>query len=175
MSMCDVCDYDVCDYIAQQGGDPDDPELFEEFQRAWRRDVTESIRRGHWKVVAVDDWPPFAYTVGLWSRGRPELLVIGLPPRPAGRLLNLAGNAVRDGLEIDEETEYDFGGAPVKAFWVPNAGEVVLRENWFYRRKPKDSVPVLQLVYPDAHGTWPWEPDCHLPPGQQPMPGEFAA
>ncbi len=39
----------------------------------------------------------FAYTVGLTGFDHPELLLTGMPPEVAGRLLNGAGERVRSG------------------------------------------------------------------------------
>jgi hypothetical protein len=58
---------------------------------------------------------------------------------------------------------------------MPRPADVVVRANAYYRRRDARSVPALQLVYPDAHGVWPWEPGCRLAAGQQPMPGTFVA
>jgi hypothetical protein len=123
-----------------------------------------------------NDWPPFAYTIGLWGIGHPELVLFGLDHDKGSGLLHLIGEEVRDSRKvIDDGDEFCLGDWAFQAFLLPNPGEVVLRANAYYKRKPQRSVPALQLVYPDVHGVWPWEPDCHLFPGQQPMPGEFAA
>ena len=166
---------DCCDYIAARGGDPDDPALGAEFERHERARIRGLVREGGWLVQAVDGWPPFAYTIGLWSRGLPELCVFGLDPSVAQRVLNGLGDAVAAGTPIEDESELRLDEWELRAFRIPNPAEVVLTANWFYRRRPRQSVPALQIVYPDAHGVWPWEPDCQLFPGQQPMPGNFAA
>ncbi len=49
------------------------------------------VERVGWAVVPVDARRPansWAYTVGLASRGHPELIVVGRGPEAAGRLLN---------------------------------------------------------------------------------------
>jgi hypothetical protein len=79
------------------------------------------------------------------------------------------------GRRVGDGDEFVEGDWEFKAFALPNPGDVVIQANVFYRRKAQQSVPALQLVYPDVRGVWPWEPDCHLFPGQQPMPGNFTA
>ena len=52
-------------------------------------EVRATMLEHGWAVQFVeDDRVPFAYTVGLTGRGLPELLVTGLPPQRAARLLN---------------------------------------------------------------------------------------
>lgn len=167
---------DQCDYLAANAGRGSEAQLEAEFRRQFRARVRNLIRRGQWLVVGVEEWPWYSYTIGLWSGGHPELCVFGLEQAQAHALLNeicervAAGAPLRDGDEIVCNH-----GLPMTAFQVPEPEKVVLQANWFYRRKPRNSVPALQLVYPDVHGTWPWEPDCHLFPGSQPMPGTFDA
>jgi hypothetical protein len=43
------------------------------------------------------DGPPFAYTVGLFGLGHPELLIFGVPPGTAGAVLNDLGKRIRSG------------------------------------------------------------------------------
>jgi hypothetical protein len=75
-------------------------------------DVLREIINGHgWAVQYVEgEDRPFAYTVGLTDLGLPELLITGLPPRTAKRLLNsIAHDMVDDGtiLRDDDGDGYD--------------------------------------------------------------------
>ena len=59
-----------------------------------------AILRHGWAATAVfgdDIGESFAYTVGLTGFDHPELLLTGMPPEVAGRLLNGAGERVRSG------------------------------------------------------------------------------
>ena len=78
-------------------------------------DVLREIINGHgWAVQYVEgEDRPFAYTVGLTDLGLPELLITGLPPRTAKRLLNsIAHDIVDDGtilrpaMHIDYQSEF---------------------------------------------------------------------
>ena len=123
-----------------------------------------------------DDGPPFAYTVGLFGLGHPELLVLGLDPGTAATLLNtlggriLADEALLPGHMVDIES-WDRRVIPEE---VPNPGEIVFSANRFYQRPAEFSVPVLQLSYDDAAGRFPWD-DGFSDPDCQPRPGEFRA
>lgn len=167
ISMCDCCDY-----VAAHGGTPGDPALTAKYELIWRGRITDHIRRFGVSVVAVEDeWPWLSYTIGLSELDQPELVIFGVEPRPAMRLLNaMAEPLVRGDVRICDGDEIQHEHWRFRAFAVPNPDDVIPRAGWFFRR----SVPALQLIYPDAHGTWPWEPGCRLSPGQQPFPGTTA-
>lgn len=167
---------DCCDYIASQGGRPGDRALTRRFELLERTRIREAIRAGSWRITTVEAEPgrapSVAYTIGLWSLGRPELVIFGLDRARAGEVLNAVGEHLRSA-DVADGDALDLDGWPLAVFDLPNPAQVLLEANWFYRRGPKQSVPALQLVYPDAHGVWPWEPGCHLPPGSQPFPGSW--
>ena len=120
---------------------------------------------------------PFAYTIGLFGMGHPELLVFGLDPRTTGLLLNDLSDRVRGG--------EDFVGGDVVGFagWshhvvfeaVPNPGEIVFSANRFYQRPDEASVGVLQLTYDDRQGRYPWDDGYETAAWLQPRPGTFRA
>jgi Domain of unknown function (DUF4262) len=167
---------ECCDYIAANRGRASEERLVQEYERLWRARVRKRLATYGWTVQTVDGWPPFAYTIGLWRLGHPELVLFGLEPQKAYGLLGvIAEDVCINGRRVADGDEFFEGDWEFKAFALPKPGQVVARANVFFRRKPRQSVPALQLVYPDVHGVWPWEPDCHLFPGQQPMPGQFAA
>jgi hypothetical protein len=101
--------------------------------------------------------------LGLWSHGHPELCIFGLEARRALPMLNAVAAQVAAGLGINDGDELAYEDWPLIAFQLPNPEDVVPQANEFYRRKAQNSVPALQLVYPDAHGVWPWEPDPPVP------------
>lgn len=154
---------------------------------AW---VADTIRRSGWAVNYIggescsrpgcscenDEGPPFAYTVGLFGLGHPELLVFGLDPTTASQLLNYLGSRIKDGepLVAGIEIEFDEWSHKVVPELVPNPGEIVFEANRFYQRPDEASVPVLQLSYNDPAGRYPWE-DEYVAPQLQPRPGSFRA
>ncbi len=168
---------DVCEAWGDRPGEPDDQWLVDHFSRWLDRAQVTVAEHGFLVLVVDDDLQPFAYTAGLYDTcGHPELVVFGLGRDQAYDVLQFLGERVRDGaLRVADGSELAVPGLPLRAFTLPNPADVVFRANWLGYREPENSVTALQLVYPDGHGVWPWEPDCHLFPGQQPMPGEFAA
>jgi len=120
--------------------------------------------------------PPFAYTVGLFGLGHPELLVLGTSPRDSAAILNNLGERIRTGTTFlpGELITFDQWPHRIIPETVPNPGEIVFGANRFYQRPDEHSVPALQLSYEDAEGTFPWE-DGYATPWMQPRPGTFRA
>ena len=127
-------------------------------------------------LVEDDEGPPFAYTVGLFGLGHPELLVFGLGVESTAGLLNEVGERVRRGENLVPGQLLTFDGWPHKVVTelVPNPGEIVFAANRHYCRPDEASVPVLQLTYDDTAGLFPWD-DGFYDPERQPRPGTFRA
>ena len=101
----------------------------------------------------------FAYTIGLWhSFRRPEVVMFGLEGGGMGHWLNACVDRGRDhGWPAEGE---EFAGVldgfavqlrPVHVSWH----DALFGAAWrFYRGV---TVPVLQLVWPDSNGVWPWQ------------------
>jgi len=154
---------------------------------AWIKDV---IRRRGWAVQYVggatcsrpgccpapSDETPFAYTVGLFGLGHPELLIFGVGPEAALEVLNDAGAWIQGGGEMLPGMLLTLGDWPHRIIPepVPNPGDIVLWANSHYRRPSEYSVPVLQLTYDDAEGRFPWD-EGYATPESQPRPGTFIA
>jgi Domain of unknown function (DUF4262) len=118
----------------------------------------------------------FAYTVGLFGLGHPELLIFSVTPRAAAGFLNDLGNRIRDGQDFVPGQLLTFDGCPRRAVVevVPNPGQIVFAANRHYQRPPEASVPVFQLSYDDRAGRFPWEAD-YAALEIQPRPGTFRA
>jgi len=123
-----------------------------------------------------DDGPPFAYTVGLFGMGHPELLAFGLDPSTTSELFNAIGRGVRDDETLipGQMLTFPEWGHRVVPEAVPNPGEIVFSANRFYQRPTDFSVPVLQLSYDDLQGRFPWE-EGYSDTEMQPRPGTFRA
>lgn len=119
----------------------------------------------------------FAYTIGLFGIGHPELLVFSAPPPVAGGLLNEVVRRVREGENLvpGQLLEFDEWNHRVTVEAVPNPGEIVFAANRFAQRPPEASVPVFQLTYDDLNGRFPWEEGYQNQAWLQPRPGEFRA
>ena len=121
---------------------------------------------GHgWHVVAVPEdshGPGFAFTVGLYLRTlQPEILIMGVPPSPSGRVLNAIGDYLLGGGELVAEKRYaDFVDGR-EVIFRPIAAchyrDYLGYASWFYRSWP-DGFPAWQCIWPDLAGVFPHEP-----------------
>ena len=139
------------------------------------------IREHRWAVQHVGPGeepgqPPFAYTIGLFGLGHPELVVSGVGSSVAHGMLTWVAGLVAAGRDLvpGELLHREPGGRLVVEV-CPNPGDVVLGANRWYHRPPEHSVPAYQLTWPDAQGRFPWEEGYEAPPGGQPRPGTWAA
>ncbi len=126
---------------------------------------------------SAEEVASFAYTIGLFGVGHPELLVFSAPPPVAGGLLNEVVRRIREGENLvpGQLLEFDAWRHRVTIEAVPNPGEIVFGANRFAQRPPGASVPVLQLTYDDLNGRFPWEEGYQNLGWLQPRPGEFQA
>ena len=155
-------------------------------EQAWLdqedKNTAEIIRRrGVFIPYVIGDsriqLPSFAYTIGLFGIGHPELLVIGIDQRTAGALLNDVADQVRDGRVLfpGELLTFEQWSHRVTVEEVPNPGEIAFAANRFYQKADWCSVPLLQLTYDDKSGRFPWESGYANPDWIQPRPGAFQA
>ncbi len=123
-----------------------------------------------------DDGPSFAYTVGLFGLGHPELLIFGTHLGTAAGVLNELGARIRTGENLVAGQLLTFKPWPhrIVVETVPNPGEIVFAANRHYQRPSQASVPVFQLSYDDTSGRFPWEAG-YAAPQLQPRPGTFRA
>jgi hypothetical protein len=128
------------------------------------------VQRHGWHVVMVPEdeiGPGFAYTIGLsHTHGVPELAMFGMDVHRMHRMLNTLGERAAAGGVLEEGQEHHgvLDGRPVvlrgadlrwyRTFFGRAIG--------FYRRPP---LPVLQVVWPDADGYFPGDPQAE--PGHQ--------
>lgn len=131
--------------------------------------VCAGQRPGGWRVDHVTtaaEQGGFGFTVGLWHHfGSPEVAIFGLDSPVRDRYFARIGTAAAEGRFVcPDQSEDEILGEivvvprPVLSGWHRHVFPAVLD---FYRGQP---VPVVQLVWPDAAGRWPWdrgcEPDC---------------
>lgn len=116
---------------------------------------------GVFSVGGDPEYPSFAYTIGLSDRCLPQLLAIGISLRAAGAIVHhlatdwVSGKLTND--SIDKRLE-DYANLPVvlkpindPAVW----GEYMVQMDRF--RSTDNEVRVLQVVFPDMNGKFPWE------------------
>jgi hypothetical protein len=130
-----------------------------------------------WAVMHVlpaaddpDTTTPFAYTVGLIAHDYPELLIAGLPPEVAHGLLNdLAGRV------YDKADRFTHGQrisdliADYDAVLVEGAPIDELLPGLAIARYGRDRVRLLQVVWPDPQGRFPWDAGYDFDPHAQPL------
>jgi hypothetical protein len=144
--------------------------------------LAQVIRARRWAVQYVGPGdgthePAFAYTIGLFGLGHPELVVVSLSPTVAHAFLEEVAELVADGRDLVPGEVLPVAnqepGLVVEE--LPNPGEVVLAANRFYQRPVEYSVPAYQLTWPDLDGRYPWDEGYPCAPDCQPRPGTWRA
>ena len=119
----------------------------------------------------------FAYTVGLFGIGHPELTIVGVDPGTASAVLNEVSACIRAGRDLmpGELLTFDEWTHRIIVEVVPNPGDIAFAANRFYQRPDEHSVPLLQLTYDDRAGLFPWDAGYADPEWVQPRPGTWRA
>lgn len=156
--------------------------------QAWhdqeQRHCAETIRRHGYLIqyvlgcgTGVDGPPCFAYTVGLFGLGHPELLVFGVSQNVAAGVFRHIFGKVEAGTDLLPGELLTFKEWPQRVVVeeVPNPGEIVFAANRHYQRPAEFSVPALQLTWDCNEGHSPWNEGYSAPATAQPRPGTFCA
>lgn len=146
--MCDVCDGKTEEQV--------------------RREFLARIAQHDYTMVSVREerardrtWvaPGFVYSVGLWTfRRAPELIVVGAPVRHAVAAIERYAELTESGRRFAPGGPYP-GIVPGAAVMLEVVAPALYRQ-WlvsafdFY---PDGGFPVLQLIWPDSDGAWPWD------------------
>lgn len=128
------------------------------------RRVIEDVQQYGWHIVGVkedSEGPGFAYSIGLHhSLGQPEIIIFGLSSSGTmAQIINAIGEQMRKGTKFGDWMESDqvLEGYSClfrhvdEGFYPEYLGYAM----WFYR---PDAFPVLQCVWPDRQGRYPWHP-----------------
>lgn len=131
-------------------------------------DTVETVREFGWTslgIAASDGVPGWAFTIGLWhTLGSPEVAMFGLNNPDMQHWLNALAKQIKGGRPLTSEFEQRHGilpgdfpveTRPVHSSWYPGLFGTALR---FYNHRPP--LPVVQVVWPDRHGRFPWEPEA---------------
>jgi hypothetical protein len=123
------------------------------------RKVLDDIENVGWHMVGVpedDQGPGFVYSIGLYRH--PEVVVMGMNMDVMFHVVQQLGEWARDGNgvragDLREGLLEGFACTfrPVDRRWYEDYFGYAL---WFYRA---DDFPVLQCVWPDRAGHWPWD------------------
>jgi hypothetical protein len=111
---------------------------------------------------------PFAYTVGLSTKGLPELVITGLEANLAGALLGQAARLMQLQGPPDDRATDQLGGIPVMYRDVPiqwlahDPSRLAVWWDHASNEGRRDVVPpdLVQVVWGDAAGRFPGDPDC---------------
>jgi len=126
------------------------------------RAFLSGVRQHGWystNVFADEERPGFIYSTGFWYCFKaPEVIIFGLPQEVAHQVLWLLFERLEAGERFNTDqpvpdilTGYNvrFCPAPESAF-----PEYLGWNRWFYGG---DTFEVLQLIFPDMEGRFPWE------------------
>jgi uncharacterized protein DUF4262 len=104
------------------------------------------------------------YTIGLTDRAHPELILFGLPPDISRPLLHtLAGDIIagRRTFTAGERAEDVLDGHEVEFVAVTEPDRHLPAAAQFYAGAGS-AVAALQIVWPDRHHRWPWQPGTRV-------------
>lgn len=146
--MNDRCDCWLC------AGE--DPARLDEYDRI----TAVHVKEHGWSVTAVaadHESPGWVYSVGMWhTMGTSEVSMFGLRVQDMHHWVNevgALGRSLRPGELIHGVLPgHPLMVRPVDDSWFPDLFGFAMD---FYRHPP---VPMVQLVWPDRHGVFPWEP-----------------
>lgn len=132
--------------------------------------LRETIRDHRWVVQYVESpTSPSAYTIGLHDLGHPELLITGLAPDVAARVLNSIGHMIADdGTVLVPGTQIDYEDRFLIEVIEVDHPDVHLT---FAVRILDSPFRAVQLVWADNYARWPWDPGWDNGRRRQPVFG----
>jgi hypothetical protein len=158
---------------------PDSSRIREDFDDdVDQRQLLEQIDSEGWFGIAAEpgeDAPAFEYTVGLQRTfDHPEVIVFGLPFKTMHDLLWAVYRSIEEGRSFREEGDYDDLLESYKCAFRrvhPGWHDYLFRPAVHHRDhlgKP-GTLAVMQLIWPDLDGRWPWDPSCDQAVGYNQM------
>jgi len=128
------------------------------------RKICADVINHHCHIVTIpedSEGPTYSFSIGLYLNFRhPEIIIFGLSQRVAGTAINDICSRVEKGsrFQAGQETDELFIGCKVRFVSVDpkNYREYLGCARWFYRSL-NDNFPVLQAVWTDKLGKFPWE------------------
>jgi hypothetical protein len=129
------------------------------------RKVRREVEQYGWHVLNVipeGEHAPHSYSIGLFATFKhPEIVIIGLPADTAHRFINNIAEEIKDGGTFAADSRHDhlMEGYDVAFVRVEDAAypEYFGRAIEYYGGV---AFPVLQMVWPDRNGQFPWQPKC---------------
>jgi hypothetical protein len=122
--------------------------------------IDEDIIRHGWSTIGVfgtgeDPIVPFAYSVGFTELDQPEVIVYGLPAEMAHGIIGCVYDAIKAGEQLKDGAELGKILKEPYKVWVravPGDGSPANAARARY-----ESVRLVQIVWPDRVGNYPWE------------------
>lgn len=128
--------------------------------------ISNFVEQGRWGVIGVgasETDSPFSYTVGLHYKKLPELIMVGISPQIAIRILNdcaekmvVNGAGFKHGCLLD-----DLANMPLAIIDVIDSKKKECAVQAYNHYQHWD-FGMQQLVMPDRSGKFPWEGDFEL-------------
>jgi hypothetical protein len=111
-------------------------------------------------IVSDGYCPGFGYSIGLFKKlQHPELIILGLNPESTGAILNNIKSQILNGTNFIEGVDYHgfLVDLPIQFIKVhrDNYKDYLGYAGWYYEKS--FDFPVLQVVWPDNNGRFPWE------------------
>lgn len=128
------------------------------------RKLLDDVERIGWHMIGVPEdekGPDFVYSIGLFhSFKHAEIIVVGMELKLMFWMVNEIGSWAKSGKRVGHGDVRD-GLLDGYSCTFRTVGKQRYRDyfgyaKWFYRN---DHFPVLQCVWPDKAGRWPWDPD----------------
>jgi hypothetical protein len=127
------------------------------------------ISRNGWTVQYVEsERRPYAYTVGLHDWDVPELLVTGVSPQRASRLLNSVARRLVSGDVPSPGQQMPLTDGPLVE--IVQVAHPDAHMDWAVAFGGPD-IRALQLVWADGRGRWPWSAEFADGRATQPVLG----
>jgi hypothetical protein len=129
------------------------------------RKVLDDVARVGWSDICVfpteNDPPearPFNYTVGLVEFNHPDLILIGMENRQGHGVLHAAVEAIRGGTRFEPDTYSHEVLQGLRVAFLEVLDPLGDDYPMSMTNRLYGEVNALQLVWPDTHDRFPWDP-----------------
>ncbi|NJR52844.1 MAG: DUF4262 domain-containing protein [Leptolyngbyaceae cyanobacterium CSU_1_3] len=127
--------------------------------------VVDDIAKYGWhaiKIMGDSEGPAFAYSIGLYETyHHPEIILFGLPLSLMHEIMNVISNEIKAGKGFQTGVRYEsiLDNYEVTFLAVNQADYAAYLGYalWYYQGT---SFPVLQCVWPNRNGAFPWEAEA---------------
>lgn len=148
-------------FLKQIPGDFTPPSAQDDYDKELLSNLSE-VGWHNLHIAGEEALPPFSFSIGHFhNANHPEIIVAGLPPETSEQLLNVAAVHIHgEGQPIEPFRPYEDFLQGLNVAFIPvgleHYGEFLGYANWYYDDLPKP-YPVMQMVWPDPAGLFPWE------------------